>query len=600
MTYKPVGVDSVTGRFSARIELALAKRHNPLNLKLAFGCLGDGSNETAKILNAISAQQNFGGGAIVAPAGEYGFDAELDFSLGIIGDGIGQYGGSGNTQKRTIFKRLGANGVIRIGPGPNQQFGGSFGVFNGGGPVRDFTIDGGDIVSTKELFVVGVVGARVIDSIRVDNIGQGAYGMLIWGAQNCVFRKISVVNGRSGGICIDYGAGGNTFDTINTSRVQMNNEGCALLMTESQRTGGTGVYSNGPSQNMFYDCGFERVQDATGGLVRLLSGRDNTFDNCWLAAGSELTQANDLVYIGTDVTGGAVNTRFNSCRFTGGVEGQDKITGVHMAIGIGAVSFYGQNTFRQMLIGVRNEGTAGYYGAMKPIYTSVTTELSIGAGKGPVFIPMNHLSSGAGFRMEQWVASAAGDYDGYYDVLGPSGVGSHRVFTVPATVTTPPSGGGSAAMPTLRSDPTTDGPTVNSTRVFVTDTGFAIPGLVAGGIYEWESVVIYDADAAAKILFKFQYPTGSTGWWAPNSLVNTASNTTSSINRSVGYDLSAGYGGVSAATAGINVPVFANPRGKFTAGAAGSFTFQYAQNVDTVAGALIRRAGSSIKLTRIA
>lgn len=594
MAMKPVGADTITGRFTAKIEAALAKRHNPLDLKLAFGCLGDGSNETDKIKSAIAAQK-ISGGVIYAPAGTYGFDAELDFSIGIRGAGAGALFRP-SEGPATVFKRLGPDGVIRVGPGPNEAFGGSFQVTLRGGAVSDFCIDGGDITSTKELFVVGVIGGRTIESIRVDNIGQGAYGMLIWGAQNSVFRKISVVNGRSGGICMDYGAGGNTFDTINTSRVQMNNEGCALLITESQRTNGVGVYANGPSQNMFYDCGFERVQDATGGLVRHLSGRDNTFDNCWFAAGSELTQVNDLFYIGADVTGGGTQVRLHSCRWTGGVEGQTRITGVHMASGIGGVSFTGKHSFRQMLNGVMNDGTAGYYFTEDPFWVSVTNKFVINAGKGPLFAPAGQISTGTGLRLEQWVPSPNGDFDGYVDHLGPGGVGTHRVWTTPNTVTAPPAGG--AATP-LRVDTLTDGAPVNNSTLFLLDAGMQINGLVSGAKYAWRSVILYDGIAVAKFKFKFQYPTGSTGWWTPNSLVNSGSSQSGSINRAVGTDLSAGYGGLATATAGIGVISMANPEGVFTAGSAGSFTLQYAQNVAD-ASDLIRRAGSFIELKRIA
>lgn len=411
----------------------------PLNLKETFQAKGDGvTDDTAAIKSAIAFAKTLGGGPVVAPAGTYIINDDVNFDTGLIGAGVGATAGPGTTYKRTIFKRGSASGKVRFGPGPNEQFGGTFSVQLGQGPIRDVAFDGADIAGGDDFVTIGVIGSWVVDNIRVDNVGAqpGKAALLIWGAQNCVFRKIQVVNCRSGGITLDYGAGGNTFDTCNTSRVMIDNSGSALLITESNRTAGVGVYgTSGPSTNKFYNCGFERIQDATGNLIRHLAGLNNTFTDCWIAAGSELTQPNDMVYLGADSIGAATAVKFVNCQFTGGSAGQDKITGIHMGLGIGTVSFIGQQSIRQMLVGIRNEGSAGYYMDMDPYWVSVTNKFSIEAGVGPRMWHPGKVDTGTGLAVNQWTAFTDHGGDGRFAVKGAGYTGAdHYIYTYPAGV----------------------------------------------------------------------------------------------------------------------------------------------------------------------
>lgn len=556
----------------------------------AFGITDDNgvSDQTAKFQALITAQKARGGDAIRGSAGRFGFKGELDLSLGFIGSGVGQVSGPGASEgKRTVLQALDGTATVRVGP---IQTNGSFSVYNHGGAVRDFTIDGGDWGGrTVDLFRVGVVGAREISNVRIDNVGKGSYGWMVWGAQNCKFTKVQVVNGRSGGMRIDYGAGGNTFDTCNTSRVQIDNEGTALLMTESQSSGAPGVYStSGPSGNKFYNCGFERVQDATLGLSRLLCGLDNTFTDCWWAAGSELTQVNDLVYLGTDITGGATNTKFHNCKWTGGVQGQTLITGIHMATGIGTTSFTGEQSIRQMLNGIRNDGSSGFKIQGGITFTAVTNQFVINAGKGPVLSPAYHLSTGAGLRAEQWVADTAGGAaDGYLDVMGPGGTTPmHRIYT--RAVTAPPPSAASEA-PVYREKPSDT--VVNNSTTKISDPHLVLP--VAVGTYLLDGDLLYDGSTVAKFAMVWGGPTGVTATWCPNCILSTTTITSGVIQRNnYGYT-----NGVPFGTAGVGTSMHANPFGRFTFTQAGNLVLTWAQNnIDPTD--LTLRAGSWLRLTK--
>ncbi|MFD5901018.1 hypothetical protein ACFWHG_05900 [Streptomyces microflavus] len=140
-------------------------------------------------------------------------------------------------------------------------------------------------------------------------------------------------------------------------------------------------------------------------------------------------------------------------------------------------------------------------------------------------------------------------------------------------------------------DKATDEQVVSST-VLQDDDHLTVP-VTVGGRYAIAAMLAVDGDPAADLLLAIAAPPGSTGYWAPGGITLGVSDGTGSL-RLTRYAPGQSIG-VGITVAGLIVA----PLGTITAGANGSITIQWAQNVATAVATTLR-AGSWLRLTRVA
>ncbi|KFK91503.1 hypothetical protein IX27_00270 [Streptomyces sp. JS01] len=115
--------------------------------------------------------------------------------------------------------------------------------------------------------------------------------------------------------------------------------------------------------------------------------------------------------------------------------------------------------------------------------------------------------------------------------------------------------------------------------------------VTVGGRYAVDAMLAVDGDPAADLLLTLAAPPGSTGYWTPGAITLGVSDGTGSI-RLTRYAPGASIG-VGITAAGLIVA----PLGTITAGASGSITVQWAQNVSSATPTILR-AGSWLRVTR--
>ncbi|MFJ2848315.1 hypothetical protein [Streptomyces rubiginosohelvolus] len=142
---------------------------------------------------------------------------------------------------------------------------------------------------------------------------------------------------------------------------------------------------------------------------------------------------------------------------------------------------------------------------------------------------------------------------------------------------------------------TVDKPTdeqVLSSTILQDDDHLTIP-VTAGGRYVIDAMLAVDGDPAADLLLTLAAPPGSTGYWTPGAITLGVSDGTGSI-RLTRYAPGTPIG-VGVTAAGLIVA----PLGSITAGANGTITVQWAQNVSSATPTILR-AGSWLRVTRTA
>lgn len=117
--------------------------------------------------------------------------------------------------------------------------------------------------------------------------------------------------------------------------------------------------------------------------------------------------------------------------------------------------------------------------------------------------------------------------------------------------------------------------------------------VTAGGRYAVDAMLAVDGDPAADLLLTIAAPPGSTGYWTPGAVTLGVSDGTGSI-RLTRYAPGASIG-VGITAAGLIVA----PLGTITAGATGTLSVQWAQNVSSATPTILR-AGSWLRVTRTA
>ncbi|MEU2143606.1 hypothetical protein ABZ741_04745 [Streptomyces globisporus] len=182
-------------------------------------------------------------------------------------------------------------------------------------------------------------------------------------------------------------------------------------------------------------------------------------------------------------------------------------------------------------------------------------------------------------------------YDGDYVLVpGPAGPAGPTGATGPqGPAGAPPTGD------TVGVTRTVDKPTdeqVVSSLVLQDDDHLTLP-VTAGGRYTVDAMLAVDGDPAADLLLTLAAPPGSTGYWTPGAVTLGVSDGTGSI-RLTRYAPGASIG-VGITAAGLIVA----PLGTITAGANGSITVQWAQNVSSATPTILR-AGSWLRVTRTA
>jgi hypothetical protein len=135
----------------------------------------------------------------------------------------------------------------------------------------------------------------------------------------------------------------------------------------------------------------------------------------------------------------------------------------------------------------------------------------------------------------------------------------------------------------------------NAATAFLDSADLVIP-VVAGATYSLESCLMYDTAAAADIVIRISYPSGTTGLIANLGSGTAITTTTNAINQQAlavsGTSFSATYGGVAVGTI-----VTVNPAGGLIVTTAGNLVVGFAQSVSTASNSLLK-AGSWVRLCR--
>lgn len=134
-----------------------------------------------------------------------------------------------------------------------------------------------------------------------------------------------------------------------------------------------------------------------------------------------------------------------------------------------------------------------------------------------------------------------------------------------------------------------------SQTAFLDSTDLVIP-VTAGGTYSFESSLVYDTAAAADVVIRLSYPSGTTGLITNYGSGTAITTTTNAINQQAlalsGTSFSLTYGGVAVATL-----MGVNPSGSLFVTTSGNLIIGFAQAVSTASNSLLK-AGSWARLCR--
>lgn len=134
-------------------------------------------------------------------------------------------------------------------------------------------------------------------------------------------------------------------------------------------------------------------------------------------------------------------------------------------------------------------------------------------------------------------------------------------------------------------------------QVTFTDSAtLTIPVLV--GAYALDSNILYDTVAAADIIIRFSYPSGTTGWISNGGSGTAITTATNAINQQAttlsGTSITQTYGGVASGTI-----LAVRPAGGFTVTTPGNFVIGFSQGTSTASNTILKK-WSWISLRRTA
>lgn len=137
----------------------------------------------------------------------------------------------------------------------------------------------------------------------------------------------------------------------------------------------------------------------------------------------------------------------------------------------------------------------------------------------------------------------------------------------------------------------------NAQVTFVDSATLVIP-VVSGASYSFESCLMYDTAAAADIVIRISYPSGTTGLISNSGSGTAITTATNPINQQAtalsGTSTSLTYGGVATGTI-----LTVNPSGGITVTTAGNVVIGFAQATSTASNSLLKQ-WSWIRLSRTA
>lgn len=258
------------------------------------------SSNSQAIIDAVARAVAEGGGIVVYPRGETGYDQDINIGPPKVG-GMGY--GSGRLVSGSVLVARNAASRLRVG---------NRGDANNRGPdFVDFDINGADLANDP--FTLGLVVNRVFRNMHL--WGGVLQNLLIEEAQNCRFFSVYATHSLGDGIVFDFGTGGHDFFGCNTR----DNRGW------SHRYRQTGVATAGlypePRNNSHYGLIMEGVvPGVTPGLILHEAGNSNDYFKSVFSA----PEANSAIPLVKMTQAGAIGSGglgFHSPWFAGDVAG---------------------------------------------------------------------------------------------------------------------------------------------------------------------------------------------------------------------------------------------------------------------------------------
>lgn len=247
---------------------------------------------------ALTEASAAGGGTVILPLGHnLQLSALHDVPDGVNVTGAGN-GLSASDEPATRLVCTAAGAGLRFGTQASGQRGGISG---------NFAIDGATIATQP--FRVGRSTQRTF--MNIDVYQAAADGVLVQGAQNCVFLGVNADSCGNNGIVLDLGAGGNAF-----LRCESNANGNYNLACTQSGTSSSGLYAV-PTNNGFYQCILERRSGSTVGMILHEAGDENLFVGCTIADASPTAATTMVTCSLLSPYNSSANIRFTACRFSG-------------------------------------------------------------------------------------------------------------------------------------------------------------------------------------------------------------------------------------------------------------------------------------------
>jgi hypothetical protein len=269
VTFTPVGQVSATNVQAAIQEVDAEKQPiSTLDIRITGASTAAGTDNRAAIQAAIDVVAGSGGGTVLIPAGVFGFKGEITLKPAVDLWGCGGHSqgvGSGGSTLKALdaAARLVVQGVA--------------------GQTGNFCVDGARVANPSAsrpglVFLDGVSGAQFVATARCFTTmrvaGSLSDGLVIKGAQNCVFTQCNSLDHVGNALILDSDARSSAFIRCDFG----DSRGDNVLIRVAQQG------DQPPTNNVFIRCAMERgyasQSSQNNSQLRVAAGFENYFYNC--------------------------------------------------------------------------------------------------------------------------------------------------------------------------------------------------------------------------------------------------------------------------------------------------------------------------------